>query len=177
MAHPRSASMYSNRFVFEPAIDTALHVSCRHLNAVRTPFGTKLAENDATATDHALLKEKLQERVAKFSGGVAVIKVGAATEIEMKEKKARVEDALLLTTEVMIAEAPKEDDHAHGARPSGVTPHRLESHSQPGLKRRWRPDLAIRAPSLSTTQSRGQNFIRMSFTSVAPFLLSCDTIM
>ncbi|MCZ6912333.1 MAG: chaperonin GroEL [Proteobacteria bacterium] len=38
--------------------------------------------------------EKLQERVAKLSGGVAVIKVGAATEIEMKEKKARVEDAL-----------------------------------------------------------------------------------
>jgi len=40
-------------------------------------------------------KEKLQERVAKLSGGVALIKVGAATEIEMKEKKARVEDALL----------------------------------------------------------------------------------
>ena len=39
-------------------------------------------------------KEKMQERVAKLAGGVAVIKVGAATEIEMKEKKARVEDAL-----------------------------------------------------------------------------------
>ena len=39
-------------------------------------------------------KEKLQERVAKLAGGVAVIKVGATTEIEMKEKKARVEDAL-----------------------------------------------------------------------------------
>jgi len=39
-------------------------------------------------------REKLQERVAKLAGGVAVIKVGAATEIEMKEKKARVEDAL-----------------------------------------------------------------------------------
>ncbi|HKC45656.1 MAG TPA: chaperonin GroEL [Burkholderiales bacterium] len=42
-------------------------------------------------------KEKLQERVAKLAGGVAVIKVGAATEIEMKEKKARVEDALHAT--------------------------------------------------------------------------------
>ncbi len=42
-------------------------------------------------------KEKLQERLAKLSGGVAVIKVGAATEIEMKEKKARVEDALHAT--------------------------------------------------------------------------------
>ena len=42
-------------------------------------------------------KEKLQERVAKLSGGVAVIKVGAATEIEMKEKKLRIEDALAAT--------------------------------------------------------------------------------
>ncbi|HXS27388.1 MAG TPA: chaperonin GroEL [Steroidobacteraceae bacterium] len=42
-------------------------------------------------------KEKLQERVAKLSGGVALVKVGAATEVEMKEKKARVEDALHAT--------------------------------------------------------------------------------
>jgi chaperonin GroEL len=42
-------------------------------------------------------KEKLQERVAKLAGGVALIKVGAATEVEMKEKKARVEDALHAT--------------------------------------------------------------------------------
>ena len=42
-------------------------------------------------------KEKMQERVAKLAGGVAVIKGGAATEVEMKEKKARVEDALHAT--------------------------------------------------------------------------------
>jgi chaperonin GroEL len=42
-------------------------------------------------------KEKLQERLAKLSGGVAVLKIGAATEVEMKEKKARVEDALHAT--------------------------------------------------------------------------------
>ena len=42
-------------------------------------------------------KEKLQERVAKLAGGVAVIKVGAATEVEMKEKKDRVDDALHAT--------------------------------------------------------------------------------
>jgi chaperonin GroEL len=42
-------------------------------------------------------REKLQERLAKFVGGVAVIKVGAATETEMKEKKARVEDAMHAT--------------------------------------------------------------------------------
>ena len=42
-------------------------------------------------------QEKLQERLAKLSGGVAVIKVGAATEVEMKEKKDRVDDALHAT--------------------------------------------------------------------------------
>src|SRR5687767_7243455 len=49
-------------------------------------------EIDGTTSDYD--KEKLQERLAKLSGGVAVIKVGAATEVAMKEKKARVEDAL-----------------------------------------------------------------------------------
>jgi chaperonin GroEL len=50
---------------------------------------------DDTTSDYD--KEKLQERLAKLAGGVAVIKVGAATEVEMKEKKARVEDALHAT--------------------------------------------------------------------------------
>jgi len=53
------------------------------------------AQIDNTTSDYD--KEKLQERLAKLSGGVAVIKIGAATEIEMKEKKARVEDALHAT--------------------------------------------------------------------------------
>lgn len=52
-------------------------------------------EIDDTSSDYD--REKLQERLAKLAGGVAVIKVGAATEIEMKEKKARVEDALHAT--------------------------------------------------------------------------------
>ncbi|HBQ05528.1 MAG TPA: molecular chaperone GroEL, partial [Halomonas sp.] len=50
------------------------------------------AQIEETSSDYD--KEKLQERVAKLAGGVAVIRVGAATEVEMKEKKARVEDAL-----------------------------------------------------------------------------------
>lgn len=53
------------------------------------------AAMEATTSDYD--KEKLQERLAKLTGGVAVIKVGAATEVEMKEKKARVEDALHAT--------------------------------------------------------------------------------
>jgi chaperonin GroEL len=53
------------------------------------------AQIDKTTSDYD--KEKLQERLAKLSGGVAVLKIGAATEVEMKEKKARVEDALHAT--------------------------------------------------------------------------------
>ena len=53
------------------------------------------AQIDETTSDYD--REKLQERLAKLAGGVAIIKVGAATETEMKEKKARVEDALHAT--------------------------------------------------------------------------------
>jgi len=54
-------------------------------------------KNQIDTTDSSYDKEKLQERLAKLSGGVAIINVGAATETEMKEKKARVEDALHAT--------------------------------------------------------------------------------
>ena len=50
------------------------------------------AEIDNTDSDYD--REKLQERLAKLSGGVAVLKVGAATEVELKEKKHRIEDAV-----------------------------------------------------------------------------------
>jgi len=55
---------------------------------------------DETTSDYD--REKLQERLAKLSGGVALIRVGAATEVEMKEKKARVEDALHATRAAVI---------------------------------------------------------------------------
>ncbi|PCJ59038.1 MAG: chaperonin GroEL [Planctomycetota bacterium] len=51
-------------------------------------------QNQIEATTSDYDKEKLQERLAKISGGVAIVKVGSATEVEMKEKKARIEDAL-----------------------------------------------------------------------------------
>jgi chaperonin GroEL len=63
--------------------------------AITARIGQIGAQIDESSSDYD--KEKLQERRAKLSGGVAVIKVGAATEIEMKEKKARVEDALNAT--------------------------------------------------------------------------------
>ena len=53
------------------------------------------AQIDETTSDFD--REKLQERLAKLSGGVAILKVGAATEVELKEKKSRVEDALSAT--------------------------------------------------------------------------------
>jgi chaperonin GroEL len=63
--------------------------------AIQTRVGQVRAQIEDSSSDYD--REKLQERVAKLAGGVAVIKVGAATEVEMKEKKARVEDALHAT--------------------------------------------------------------------------------
>ncbi len=90
------------------------------------------AEIDKTDSDWD--KEKLQERLAKLSGGVAVVKVGAATEVELKEKKHRIEDALsatraaveegivpgggvtLIRAEPALAKLDLEGDEATGAR-------------------------------------------------------------
>ncbi|AAW77542.1 MULTISPECIES: chaperonin GroEL [Xanthomonas] len=63
--------------------------------AIESRVGQIKTQIEDTSSDYD--REKLQERVAKLAGGVAVIKVGASTEIEMKEKKARVEDALHAT--------------------------------------------------------------------------------
>ena len=57
----------------------------------------KQIKNEIESSDSDFDKEKLQERMAKLSGGVAVVKVGAATEVELKEKKHRIEDALSAT--------------------------------------------------------------------------------
>ncbi|HSS76287.1 MAG TPA: TCP-1/cpn60 chaperonin family protein, partial [Thermoanaerobaculia bacterium] len=57
----------------------------------------EMIRREIGTTDSEYDREKLQERLAKLVGGVAVIKVGAATEVEMKEKKARVEDAMHAT--------------------------------------------------------------------------------
>ncbi len=64
-------------------------------NNISSRIGQIKTQIDATSSDYD--REKLQERLAKLSGGVAVIKVGAATEVEMKEKKDRVDDALHAT--------------------------------------------------------------------------------
>ncbi len=64
-------------------------------NAISARINQIRAQIEETTSDYD--REKLQERLAKMAGGVAVVRVGAATEVEMKEKKARVEDALHAT--------------------------------------------------------------------------------
>jgi chaperonin GroEL len=70
------------------------------------------AEIEKTDSDYD--REKLQERLAKLSGGVAVIKVGAATEVELKEKKHRIEDAVQ-STKAAVEEIDLEGDELTGA--------------------------------------------------------------
>ena len=64
-------------------------------DAIKSRVGQIRSQIETTTSDFD--REKLQERLAKLAGGVAVIKVGAATEVEMKEKKLRIEDALAAT--------------------------------------------------------------------------------
>ena len=64
-------------------------------DAIKARIDEIRAESDASTSDYD--REKLQERLAKLAGGVAIIRVGAATETELKEKKHRVEDALSAT--------------------------------------------------------------------------------
>jgi chaperonin GroEL len=75
--------------------ETTLIDGAGEAKAIEARVKTIRTQIDEATSDYD--KEKLQERVAKLAGGVAVIKVGAATEVEMKEKKARVEDALHAT--------------------------------------------------------------------------------
>lgn len=75
--------------------DTTIIDGAGHTSDIKDRVKQIRVEIEASTSDYD--KEKLQERLAKLAGGVAVIKVGAATEVEMKEKKARVEDALHAT--------------------------------------------------------------------------------
>ena len=63
----------------------------------RSPTGSPRSAREIEATDSDWDREKLQERLAKLAGGVGVIKVGAATEVELKERKHRIEDAISAT--------------------------------------------------------------------------------
>jgi chaperonin GroEL len=75
--------------------DTTIIDGAGNENNIKTRIDQINKQVEEASSDYD--REKLQERVAKLAGGVAVIKVGAATEVEMKEKKARVEDALHAT--------------------------------------------------------------------------------
>ena len=123
------------------------------------------AQIEETTSDYD--KEKLQERLAKLVGGVAVINVGAATETEMKEKKARVEDALHATRAAVeegivagggvayIRAASCLDTPEAGARPAGGRGHRPEGAVRAG-RSRSRSTPARTAASSSTRSRAGR---------------------
>jgi chaperonin GroEL len=100
------------------------------------------AQIEETSSDYD--REKLQERVAKLAGGVAVIKVGAATEVEMKEKKARVEDALHATRAAV----------EEGIVPGGGTALLYATKALEGIK------------GFNDDQTRGIDIVRKSLTSL-----------
>jgi chaperonin GroEL len=103
------------------------------------------AQIEETTSDYD--REKLQERLAKLHGGVAVINVGAATEVEMKEKKARVEDALNATRAAV----------EEGIVPGGGTALLRASTVLAGLK------------GLNAEQTAGVNIVRRAHRSTAAF--------
>jgi len=111
------------------------------------------AQMEDTTSDYD--KDKLAERIAKLAGGVAVIKVGAATEVEMKEKKARVDDALHATRAavedgivvgggVALLRARKALDNIHGSN----------SDQDAGIKIVWR---ALEEPIRTITSNAGES--------------------
>src|SRR5436189_31660 len=85
---------HARRVVIDQATTTIIH-GAGHSESIKGRI--KQLKQEIENTDSDFDREKLQERLAKLAGGVAVVKVGAATETEMKEKKHRVEDALQAT--------------------------------------------------------------------------------
>jgi chaperonin GroEL len=85
----------SARRIVSTKDDTTLVDGAGGADAIKARMTQIKAQIEETTSDYD--KEKLQERLAKLAGGVAVIKVGAATEVELKEKKHRIEDALSTT--------------------------------------------------------------------------------
>jgi chaperonin GroEL len=90
------------------------------------------AQIEETSSDYD--KEKLQERLAKLAGGVAIIKVGAATETEMKEKKARVEDAMHATRAAVDEGIVAGGGVALLCAAKALASHKLDGDEQIGLK-------------------------------------------
>src|SRR5207244_5925985 len=91
----KSAPLGRARRVVVDKDSTTLIDGAGDSDAIKSRIKQLKAEVENTDSDFD--REKLQERLAKLAGGVAVVKVGAATETEMKEKKHRVEDALQAT--------------------------------------------------------------------------------
>ena len=107
---------------------------------------------DNTTSDYD--KEKLQERLAKLAGGVAVIHVGAATEVEMKEKKDRIDDALH-ADRLQRRGGPAAPDRRE-RRPPGGRAGRREGRGREGLAGLRRAQRRVRGPALGGHRRPGQ---------------------
>jgi hypothetical protein len=137
------------------------HRGCRELGPDRRPGHQIRTEIENSDSDYD--REKLQERLAKLAGGVAVIKVGAATEVELKERKHRIEDA------VRNAKAPSRRASSPVVASLSRRPPRRLSPGRPerrrGRRRRHRP-AGRRGPadarSRSTPATRAASWSRRS---------------
>jgi chaperonin GroEL len=129
------------------------------------------AQIEDTTSDYD--KEKLQERLAKLSGGVAVIKVGAATEVELKEKKHRIEDALSTTRaaveEGLVSRRPPPSTRSS----SRVTPRSASTSS--ARPSRPRPARSPTTPASPVRSSSTRSAAPSSATATTPFATSTAT--
>ena len=96
-ARPRSASRCSAPPAGSPSPRTTPRSSTAAARQSEVAERVAQIRKEIEDTDSDWDREKLQERLAKLAGGVAVIKVGAATEVELKERKHRIEDAIAAT--------------------------------------------------------------------------------
>ncbi len=111
-------------------------------------------------TDSDWDREKLQERLAKLAGGVAVVKVGAATEVELKEKKHRIEDALSATRAAIEEGIVAGGGHRAGPQPGRRREGGQESRraTRPPVPASWpRPSRSRSSGSPSTPASKGRS--------------------
>ena len=109
-------------------------------------------------TDSDWDREKLQERLAKLAGGVGVIKVGAATEVELKERKHRIEDAIA-ATRAAIEEGIIAGGGAALVQAGVGARRRPRPFGRRGHRRPARPSCAVRAAALDRRQRRAEGYV------------------
>lgn len=114
------------------------------LGGTRSKIEARIAQirRELAASDSEFDKEKLQERLAKLTGGVAVVNVGAATEVELKEKKERVIDAVAATKAAQEEGIVAGGDSVTGlVKPDGIIAEGEEKFGVEIVKKPWNSHL------------------------------------